>query len=174
MSDLTVGTRDVEFSRDGHFVATVGMGSAAKVWDARSGEPISARMVHQSRVVSTVFSPDGRLLLTEEAGKRGVLTTFHVWPVPPHAGDSPAPEWLLRLATMWARKRIDDAGRCVDAPEAIDEFEHVRREVLRLPATDPFAEWGRWLVEARADRSIAPGLAMTAAQAEEIAAELNR
>ena len=128
--------------------------------------------MHPGRVVLAVFSPDGRFVRTETAGSPAVSSTFFLWSVPPEAGDVPAPEWLLQLATICAAKTINEAGQCVNIPEVIAQTNDVRRELAALPDHAPFVEWGRWILNDRADRSIAPGFTLTPAEADKLAADL--
>jgi hypothetical protein len=109
---------------------------------------------------------------TETAGAPTVPSTFWLWSVPPNAGDRPAPEWLLHLATICAAKTINEAGQCVDVPEVVAQIDDVRRQLAALPEDAPFVEWGRWILNDRADRSIAPGFTLTPAEADKLAADL--
>ena len=113
------------------------------------------------------FSPgDGRFFYTFSADET------YVWAVPPDVGDVPAPEWLLQLATICAGKRLSDSGALVDATNALEAIDDLRRTVAALAPDAPFAEWGRWIIADRATRSIAPGFTMTAAEAEKLAITL--
>jgi len=80
------------------------------------------------------------------------------------------PEWLLQLATLCARKMVNDTGDLVDAPDGAAKFETLRQQLAALPADAPLAEWGRWILNNRADRSIAPGFTITVAEAEKLTA----
>ncbi|WP_261341226.1 WD40 repeat domain-containing serine/threonine-protein kinase [Fimbriiglobus ruber] len=81
------------FSSDGHRVATVD-GMTTRVWDARSGRPLSAPVRHAHKVISVKCSPRGRRIVTTYAGD-----TVRVWdadsgepltPPLPHAGPTDA------------------------------------------------------------------------------------
>jgi WD40 repeat protein len=50
------------FSPDGKTLASVGEGSAVRLWDVASGEERGATAGHRSRVTGLAFSPDGRRL----------------------------------------------------------------------------------------------------------------
>ena len=52
------------FSPDSSLVAVGGMDFMARVWDARTGRPITQRMRHDHRVGWVGFSPDGKTLAT--------------------------------------------------------------------------------------------------------------
>jgi WD40 repeat protein len=60
--DETVNT--VAFSPDGRRVVTASSDSTARIWDARTGTPVGARLQHQKAVVSAEFSPDGKRVVT--------------------------------------------------------------------------------------------------------------
>ena len=164
--------RSAQFSADGSRVVTASQDATARVWDVQTGQPLTEPMMHPGRVVLAVFSPDGRFVRTETAGSPAVSSTFFLWSVPPEAGDVPAPEWLLQLATICAAKTINEAGQCVNIPEVIAQTNDVRRELAALPDHAPFVEWGRWILNDRADRSIAPGFTLTPAEADKLAADL--
>jgi hypothetical protein len=53
----------VQFSPEGGRVATAA-GTAAQVWDARTGQPITPPIIHHSQVCSVRFSPDGQQIVT--------------------------------------------------------------------------------------------------------------
>lgn len=60
--------RFVEFSRTGDRLLTVSAGGgknhAARLWDARTGEPLSPPLTHPQLIIVAGLSPDGRLLFT--------------------------------------------------------------------------------------------------------------
>jgi serine/threonine protein kinase/WD40 repeat protein len=166
--------RSATFSREGRRVVTAADDCTARVWDARAGQPLTVPLTHPTRVGRAEFSPDGRFVRTEQAGAAASNQppTFCVWSVPPDCGDAAAPEWLLQLATLCAQKTINDAGECVETPEAMAQFDDVRRALAASPGDAPFVEWGRWILDDRADRPIAPGFTITPAEAERLAESL--
>jgi WD40 repeat protein len=52
------------FSPDGTRIATASMDHTARIWDARSGKPLSAPLHHEDPVWQVAFSPDGSRLAT--------------------------------------------------------------------------------------------------------------
>jgi hypothetical protein len=97
----------------------------------------------------------------------------YVFSVPPRLPeDTRVPEWLLQLATVFSNKTVNDAGQLVDLPDAITQYHDVVRQIAALPADAPLAEWGRWILDDRAERSIAPGFTCTLPEAEKLAAAL--
>jgi len=62
---------DLEFSRDGRWLATAGEDHSSRVWDAATGEPISPWLPHGFEARQVIFSPDGRRLVTRE--RRGAV-----------------------------------------------------------------------------------------------------
>ena len=161
--------RSADFSADSSRVVTASQDATARVWDAETGQPLSAPMLHARRVVLAVFSPDGRFVRTETVGSPGLPGSFFLWSVPPEGG---APEWLLKLATICAGKTINDDGQSVDVSGVLAQLDDVRRQLDILPDHAPFVEWGRWVLNDRADRSIAPGFTITPASADKLAADL--
>jgi hypothetical protein len=123
--------------------------------------------------VSPEFSLDGRFLRTEKA--TDVLTKsgeahFYLWSVPPRLSDGGTiPEWLLQLGTVCATKVVNDAGQLVDVTDVYAQHDAVRHALVALPADAPFAEWGRWILDERSNRPIAPGFTITQAEAKALA-----
>jgi WD40 repeat protein len=165
---ISAGGRMLRFSRDSRSLATASEDGTARVWDAPSGQPYTEPMRHgPERVGFPEFSPDGRFLRTETPNE------YHLWSVPPRLPDgTPVPEWLLQLATSCATKTVNESGQLVDAPEALRQFDEVRRQIAASPGDDPLVAWGRWILDDRADRSLAPGFTLTPAEAARLAATL--
>ena len=62
------------FSPNGKWVVTAASDNAARVWDARTGEPVSEPMRHDDKIRSVCFSPDGNRVLTASWDK-----TARIW-----------------------------------------------------------------------------------------------
>ncbi len=63
-----------QFSPDGTRVVTASQDKTARLWDARTGQPLGEAMTHQDAVWSAQFSPDGARVVTaswEIGGNRG-------------------------------------------------------------------------------------------------------
>lgn len=58
---------EIGFSPDGRQVITASQDGTARVWDARSGEPMGPALRHEGEVRAAGFSPDGRHVLTGSA-----------------------------------------------------------------------------------------------------------
>jgi WD40 repeat protein len=56
--------RRAVFSPDGERIATASADRTARIWDAASGEPITARLEHRDEVRDVEFSPDSRWVIT--------------------------------------------------------------------------------------------------------------
>ncbi|MEO7411807.1 MAG: WD40 repeat domain-containing protein, partial [Opitutaceae bacterium] len=162
---ISGGGKIVRFNSDGSRLATAEREGDAQIWDVPSGEALTEPLSHRpSSAMNPQFSPDGRFLRTEGA-------RFYLWSLPPPANKGAAvPEWLLQLATLSASKIVDEHGELVDDPAAFSRADALRREIAALPADSPFAEWGRWILDDRPDRPIAPGFTITPAEADKLAA----
>jgi len=57
------GVDSAEFSPDGRRMITVSDGTVG-VWDAETGQPLTAPTVHDTNVLSAKFSPDGKRMAT--------------------------------------------------------------------------------------------------------------
>jgi len=62
------------FSPDGTRIVTASYDHTARVWDARTGQPLSSSLQHQDIVVSVAFSPDGTRVVTASFDK-----TARIW-----------------------------------------------------------------------------------------------
>jgi serine/threonine protein kinase len=56
-----------QFSPDGQRVVTASDSNTARVWDARTGQPLTEPLMHNSFVLSAQFSPDGQRVVTASA-----------------------------------------------------------------------------------------------------------
>ena len=150
----------VSFSPDGNQLATAGSDGAVRLWGTATGQLIADPLRHPSPCLEAYFSPDGRFLLT-----RCDDELERIWAVPPHSAGR-VPDWLLRLATLQAGTMVNEDGVLTEPPAGQISWAKVRAEVNALPDTVPFAAWGKWLLADRAQRPLAPGFALTLAEAE--------
>src|SRR5262249_58731281 len=62
-----------EFSPDGKLIATASHDYTARLWDAATGKPVTAPLLHDAQVVHVSFSADGRRIVTacNGGGARG-------------------------------------------------------------------------------------------------------
>ena len=96
-----------------------------------------------------------------------------MWSVPPALPNGmPPPEWLLQLASACAGKFVNDQGQLADLTDTAARIASLRAQVDALPANTPLADWGRWVLNDRADRSIAPGFTITPAEAQALKTRL--
>jgi serine/threonine protein kinase/WD40 repeat protein len=158
--------RSAQFDADAARLVTASGGTTAFAWDVQTGQPLVEPMHHPARLFSATFSPDGQFVRTETVNTATAYSTFWIWSVPPaQPPGTSAPAWLLDLATICATKIIDDTGQCVDAPGEVARFDSMRRMIAALPDDAPYASWGKWLLDDRPDRSIAPGFTITPREA---------
>jgi WD40 repeat protein len=54
--------RRASFSPDSEMIATGSGDGFARIWETRTGKPLTPPMVHNDAITSVVFSPDGRRL----------------------------------------------------------------------------------------------------------------
>ncbi len=162
---IPAGGKLVFFNPDSTRLATAEREGYAQVWDVPSGDAVTEPLRHQPLNANRPeFSPDDRFLKTENG-------RFYLWAIPPPWRDGvPPPEWLFELATLCAGKTVDDFGHLVAATDAAQNVTRLRREIAALPADAPLADWGRWVLDDRPERSIAPGFTITPAEAERLAA----
>ncbi|HUG11193.1 MAG TPA: hypothetical protein VMM36_09275, partial [Opitutaceae bacterium] len=155
------GADELQFTADGRQVVAAQEAEMVRVFDVETGqlimEPVRANVERRA-----VFSADARFVLTEPW-----YGSFLIHSVPP-LDAAIVPQWLLDLASACTARVIDDNERCVDAPNAVEKIDNVRRELASLPDDAPFVEWGRWILDASPTRSIAPGFTITPSEAKEL------
>jgi WD40 repeat protein len=113
---------DAEFSPDGARVVTGSDDNTARVWDSRTGEPVTPPMPFSGSVHQVRFSPDGRLVLSA-----GSHTFDRIWDVA--EGE---PVALVRRDTPWV------AAALADKPDVKWELPADPRPTATLKA---LAEW---------------------------------
>jgi len=163
VSRIQAGGGLVSFSPDGNRLGTAGPEGIAQVWDVPSGEAVTEPMKHEGGVTLPAFSPDGRFLKVEGSD-------ITIWAIPPPLPESTkAPEWLLELATVCASEIVDDSGQLAPATDAVSKVVALKQQIATLPADAPLADWGRWVLDDRAERPIAPGFTITQAESARLA-----
>jgi hypothetical protein len=155
--------RYVRFSADGRRFTAESRDGKLHLFDVRTSQTFAEPLDHEGVQTSAGrFSPDGDFVQTETNAD-----DFRIWAVPPALPDGSAPpEWLLQLATACAGKVVNDQGELTDVTDIAFKVERLRAQIDALPAEMPLAAWGRWVLNDRADRSIAPGFTITPAAAE--------
>jgi hypothetical protein len=141
----------VDFSIDGLRVATAGADGTARVWDARSGEPLSEWLRHhdsaeRSRMIAVQFSADARQLLTVSTA------SARVWELP--IPNTPVPDWLVSLAEAVVGKRFNDRGVAENVP--FEKFFELKRKLTGSSETNYCSRWARWFLAERPTRTISP------------------
>ena len=69
-----------QFSPDGKYIVTASYDYTARVWDAKTGEPVTESLRHEGPVYSAQFSPNGKYIVTASASWD---KTARVWEFPP-------------------------------------------------------------------------------------------
>jgi WD40 repeat protein len=158
------------FSPDGTRITIPSYAGTAQIWDVQTGLPVTELNGEDDQAGITVFTPDGRFVVSNPGSNTAVRGYVRVRAVPP-TGSGRTPDWLLTLGTICAQSRLTDEGRLVGAMDEFAKIADVQRALASAPADDPYAEWGRWILSDRPDRSIGPGFTITPAEAAERAKE---
>ena len=162
-----ISGRDLQFSPDGQRFLTVSEDGNAQIFDLASVQACTEPMSHGVgvRLPTGRYSPDGRFVRTETT-----VPDLRIWSVPPALREgTPVPEWLLQLATACSGKIVNEQGQLTDAADVAVRINILRAQIEALPDNAPLADWGRWILNDRADRSIAPGFTITSAEADRLA-----
>lgn len=162
------------FNTDSSRIATYALnGRELRVFDATTGSLLVEPIIGAASVEppaypfggqSISFSADGRFLISAKPGNARALL---VWPLPPPTA-APAPDWLLRLATVLAGGEINAQGELEARKLKAGAFDAMRRDLDALPDHAPFVAWGRWFLADRATRAIAPGFTLTASEVAQL------
>ena len=124
----------------------------ARVWDARTGQPLGEPLQHTNSVLNAQFSPDGLRVVTASADG-----TARVWDVP--SVTPPAPDWLAGLAEGAVGKRLNERGLLEAVPA--DALNAVKARVSAAATKDPLSAWARWFLDDPGTRTISPYSSVT-------------
>lgn len=135
--------RQADFSPDGRWVATISDDGTARVWEARSGLPVTEPLRHQGWwVTSLIWLSPNRLLTSAEAGQ------VRMWNVPELES---VPAWLADLAEALANKREDHHGGGLTVSS--ETFGDIRK-LVDVESTAADQKWLRWfLIERLQDQA---------------------
>jgi WD40 repeat protein/Flp pilus assembly protein TadD len=64
-------------SPDGRFILKIGQNNTARVYDARSGEPVTPPLAHHAEITYAAFSPDGRMVVTTSIDQTARVWSAH-------------------------------------------------------------------------------------------------
>lgn len=153
--DLTNGFHSVQFSPDGKWLAAAGMGGAAHVWNAVTGErwAIFGENLREVMLYAS-FSPDGRQVFT--SGKDGVT---RVWSMDTKEGRELTRQggWVYRVIVSADGKRIllpgtDKRVRVVDSATGQDLLPPLFHPGMVVSAR--FSPDGRFIATACLDSNV--------------------
>jgi serine/threonine protein kinase/WD40 repeat protein len=116
-----------EFSPDSRRIATCGLDQTARVWDAKSGVPVSPQLRHRGYVNSVAFGPDGHWLATSGNDKR-----IHLWDI--RTGDPLVPPIVHDRVVNGAWFRDD--GKAVIVHDTANRFFIWEMPQLTVPTHD--------------------------------------
>jgi hypothetical protein len=138
------------FSPDGSRIVTASSDTTARVWDARTGEPLAKPFQHQGRVSAASFSPDGSRIVTASFDK-----TARVWDAPAYTPGEVTQ--LADLAEAVAGVRVSELGAVVPLPDQIGRLGGLRAASANAPeGHNSVASFARWLFSDPWKRAISP------------------
>jgi tetratricopeptide (TPR) repeat protein len=139
-----------QFSPDGKRIVTASSDNAARVWDARTGQPLIEPLQHGAQVTSAQFSPDGNRIVT--ASSDG---TARIWDIASSSEKHPA--WLLELAEAISGQVLNKLGLLESSRiNRADAINRIRQALDHAPDGDDWVLWGRWFLADPATRTISP------------------
>jgi tetratricopeptide (TPR) repeat protein len=136
------------FSRDGASVLTASDDGTARLWDARTGQPLAEPMRHSSRINTARFSPDGRWTVTASDDH-----TAKLWEIPEMP--QPIPVWLPEAAEAVAGWRRNAQGTLEYVP-VDSRFALRRRLEISVGTNSSEGRWLGWFLADRDTRRISP------------------
>jgi WD40 repeat protein len=92
-------------------VVTASLDKTARIWDARTGEPIGKPLQHQDGVLAATFDAKGKRVVTASLEK-----TAHIWDAPP-AGQA-----LLDQVRATLGRKAPDPLKILDQPARSQSF----------------------------------------------------
>lgn len=126
------------FSPDDRRVLTASLDRTLRIWDAKSGAPLTESLQHGGAVSQATFSPDGTRILSAFLGGSARL-----WDA---ATGRPLTEWLKTNGRLVRSARFDPTGREI----ATGTQEQVARVWGFPPVATPVPEWFIAFAEAAA------------------------
>ncbi len=126
----------VAFSRDGCCLLTVSTAKTARIWDTRTGLPLTDPFAQSSELVAGRFGADGQCVVTATADG-----TVRGWPFASHVSTQ-TPSWWPGYVESFACKRADGMGAIHDNLPQPFEYWRSRRD---FKAESPEAALASWL-----------------------------
>ncbi len=120
------------FSPDSSLVLTASGDGTARLWEARSGQPVSEPMHHAGVVDRVCFAPDGRHVAK---GSRGRTVRF--WKVV--RAPRPVAPWL---AEDLAGRSFNAQGKLETRPPG--ELQKLKERLTSGAGTDYYSRWVKW------------------------------
>jgi hypothetical protein len=141
------------WSPDGTRLLTGSGDNTARVWDARTGQPVGAPLEHQGWVLAVAWSPDGTRLLTGSAD-----STARVWDAPIIMPSEAARAADVAELIGGLRVSDDDAVVSVDElPTRLARREELKRDVMsRSAEAGSFDSLLQWFFRDPRERTISP------------------
>ena len=126
----------------------------ARVWDARTGQPVGAPLQHGATVTSAAFSADGTRVVTADD------KTARVWDVA--AGRSRDAGIIAEAAEALSEYTVNDASSLIRVDNAAVRATSLRQRVAHAEFVEPSATWMlHWFFEDPWDRTVSPLSAIT-------------
>jgi dipeptidyl aminopeptidase/acylaminoacyl peptidase len=134
------GVSAPKFSPDGRFVFTGSHDGVARLWDARSGYPVSEPLQSKGEITCIQFSPDGRRCLS--IANSDALRLWDVMDPP-----VPVPAWFSGFVEAVAGKRLN--ARRDAEPVGREALQSFRQKFADERETDFYTRWANWFLYER-------------------------
>ncbi len=120
---------DSSFDFSGRRIATLSSGGLVRLWDARSGLPMSEPFPSQAELVAVGFSEDGQTMIAYGADSATFERDATAVPLP-------VPSWLASLAEAAAGQSIDGQG--TNRLVGLGQWLKIREETIARPESGYF------------------------------------
>src|SRR5262249_41479275 len=128
-------------------LGTASYDHTARVWDVKTGQPLSDPFVHGDIVFAANFSPDGQFLATSSDD-----ATARVWDVP--TVPAIVPSWFTDFIEALAGRTMEEGEKGRGIP--VGQLFAFKERITNMDDADFYVQWARWFFADQSIRAISP------------------